>query len=696
VAAFDADWQALIAKGEGSNYRVARRGSTDNIAYAGGVGEPAQAAPPVNDGEFHHVVAITRAGVQTELWIDGALWEVGVAPNIGDNDDIPLMIGANPDTSPLRYWNGVIDDVGIWARALEPAEVALIYNNGDGAPIMSLLDQTAPPLTSVGLNFGADEADGTMTGTLAADAVAGAPDVAQANWNNLGLFEGSSGALTNLDGSVFLLTAETASGPSPTSMSVEWASNNTWASTGRGEENNLMTGGDLALMTGYLDTDAETTTTVSISGIPGTFAQAGYDVYVYALGGVAGRGGAYRVLDASTLAPLTDYIQAQSPASPTEQGPLDFSASDWGQGTYMVFEQLAANNIVVEATTVDPYGFGGPNRAPINAVQIVPSPLGPPTIANVAWVSFHPADDTPSDAAAAAGFTEAPDVLYTTALRNAGYKVDRIVTSSTPDVALLNTYDLVIISRSVASSHYQDAGGTAWNSVTAPTILLGGYPMRSSRAGQVTGTTLADTIGTVSLTANDPSHPVFAGIPLDANNTMLNPYANIVTFNDGTQDLLQVGISTTMDPPAGNGRVLAVIATEGDPALGGMIIGEWSAGATMANAAADTLGGRRLSFLTGSRESGITSEGSGIFDLTGAGTTMFLNAVAYMTTPSSEIVIDSWTLEGNTLTATWTGGGEAEIAESIEGPWTPTGNSTGTITVDITAAPGGFLRIAGN
>jgi hypothetical protein len=59
-------------------------------------------------------------------------------------------------------------------------------------------------------------------------------------------------------------------------------------------------------------------------------------------------------------------------------------------------------------------------------------------------------------------------------------------------------------------------------------------------------------------------------------------------------------------------------------------------------------------------------------------------------------VIDSWTLEGNSLTATWTGGGQAEIAESIEGPWTPTGNSTGTITVDITAAPGGFLRIAGN
>jgi hypothetical protein len=53
----------------------------------------------------------------------------------------------------------------------------------------------------------------------------------------------------------------------------------------------------------------------------------------------------------------------------------------------------------------------------------------------------------------------------------------------------------------------------------------------------------------------------------------------------------------------------------------------------MANTPASILGGHRLVFLSGTRERNITSEASGIFDLTADGTTMFLNAVNYMAVP---------------------------------------------------------------
>src|SRR5690606_27814476 len=75
--------------------------------------------------------------------------------------------------------------------------------------------------------------------------------------------------------------------------------------------------------------------------------------------------------------------------------------------------------------------------------------------ANIVWVSFHPDDDTPSQAAADAGFTQAPDAGYTQLLRSAGHTVTRVVTSSTPDVEYLETFDLIIISRSVGSGNYQ-------------------------------------------------------------------------------------------------------------------------------------------------------------------------------------------------------------------------------------------------
>jgi hypothetical protein len=292
----------------------------------------------------------------------------------------------------------------------------------------------------------------------------------------------------------------------------------------------------------------------------------------------------------------------------------------------------------------------------------------PPISANIAWVSFHAADNQPSTDAAAAGFTEAPDVGYTKLLRDNGHKVTRIVTSGTPNVAQLNTFDLVIISRSVPSGDYQDPPETlAWNGLKAPTIVMGGYVMRNSRLGYTTGGTIPDTIGPVKLSVKDIGHPIFAGVTLGAGNVTANPYADVVTWNE----LLQRGVSVNTDPLAGNATVLATIVTEGDPANGGMVIAEWQAGAKMANAAGDTLGGPRLVFLSGSREQGITSQAAGIYDLTSDGARLFLNAVQYMAkAPVAEIKFSGIALGADgKITLTWEGGGTLQAAESVTGPW---------------------------
>lgn len=247
--------------------------------------------------------------------------------------------------------------------------------------------------------------------------------------------------------------------------------------------------------------------------------------------------------------------------------------------------------------------------------------------ARIAWVSFHPADNTPSADAATAGFTAAPDVEYTRLLRAAGHDVTRVVTSGTPDVDFLDTFDLVIISRSVPSGDYQDPPETAlWHSITKPTMILGGYVLRASRLGYTIGDTMVDTTGTIRLTATDPAHPIFTGVDLDSANTMVNPYAHLVTFNS----ILQRGISVNMDPDVG-GTILATVGTDTDATFGGMIIAEFAAGTIMGNASGDVTAGRRLVFLTGSREQGITANGAGIFDLDPDGVRLFLNAVAYLT-----------------------------------------------------------------
>jgi hypothetical protein len=269
----------------------------------------------------------------------------------------------------------------------------------------------------------------------------------------------------------------------------------------------------------------------------------------------------------------------------------------------------------------------------------------PSQAANIIWLSFHPADGTPSANATTAGFTNAPDAAYTQLLRNAGHTVTRIVSieeahTNAALVAQLNAADLVILSRSLPSGHFQSDAETAfWNGITTPVMVLGAYIERGgtgggSRMGLMVGETIPDTDGPIRLMATDPTHPIFAGIALGTSNVMANTFATSGT--NGTiafTNRLQRGISVITGPTAGGGKVLATVS--GDPnANGGLVIGEWQPGGilstTNGTSPADVLGGRRLVFLTGTREQTITAEGAGIYDLTADGARMFLNAVNYL------------------------------------------------------------------
>ena len=140
VDAFDTEWQALISKGEGENYRVARRALTGTIAYAGGIGEGADDVPAIDDGQWHHFVAVsdaTGAEFGTALYIDGVRYGVNAALPVLAQSDFNLMIGENPGARG-REWEGEIDDIAIWNRVLTEAEVATLYNSGQGTPLSSL------------------------------------------------------------------------------------------------------------------------------------------------------------------------------------------------------------------------------------------------------------------------------------------------------------------------------------------------------------------------------------------------------------------------------------------------------------------------------------------------------------------------------------------------------------------------------
>jgi hypothetical protein len=144
VDAFDRSWQALIAKGEGTNWRVHRRGDTDNLTASMGVAEAAQGGPPVNDGEWHHFVAIADAASFMSLYIDGELAEESTAPPVLAANGQRMRIADNPGAVG-RVWEGELDDLAIWDRPLTEAEVAQLWNNGVGRPLRELFPVGEPP-----------------------------------------------------------------------------------------------------------------------------------------------------------------------------------------------------------------------------------------------------------------------------------------------------------------------------------------------------------------------------------------------------------------------------------------------------------------------------------------------------------------------------------------------------------------------
>ena len=146
VGAFDKSWQALLSKGENSNYRIARRGDGKAIGYAGGTGEGADDVGSVNDGQWHHFVAVsdaTGAAFGTALYIDGVLHGVNATKPVLTATTKRLFIGENPDALG-RQWNGSIDDLAIWNRVLTGGEVATLWNSGTGLPL-STLPSIKPP-----------------------------------------------------------------------------------------------------------------------------------------------------------------------------------------------------------------------------------------------------------------------------------------------------------------------------------------------------------------------------------------------------------------------------------------------------------------------------------------------------------------------------------------------------------------------
>jgi hypothetical protein len=136
VNRFDKRWQTIVAKGD-SAWRLQRAAQEGTVVFhctglnavKGFWPFGIEGRTRVNDGRWHHVAGVYDGAV-ISLYIDGALDNSSRASGMIQTNSFPVSIGANAEAGG-RNWNGLIDEVCVFACALNAGGVKALYSGQD-------------------------------------------------------------------------------------------------------------------------------------------------------------------------------------------------------------------------------------------------------------------------------------------------------------------------------------------------------------------------------------------------------------------------------------------------------------------------------------------------------------------------------------------------------------------------------------
>lgn len=126
--------QSLTEKWIGTPYPWAFRGPNPYISFNlyDGVNDPRVSSNPLryNDGVWHFALGIRDADAdKIILYVDGTLINQATDTTVGDISNIgSFPIGAR--TSISKFFNGIIDEVSIYGKALSSTQIQQIYAKG--------------------------------------------------------------------------------------------------------------------------------------------------------------------------------------------------------------------------------------------------------------------------------------------------------------------------------------------------------------------------------------------------------------------------------------------------------------------------------------------------------------------------------------------------------------------------------------
>ncbi len=115
---------------EGTFFLLQGNGNTNSLGVGGmnvlvkkgGANLSVSIGQALEANRWYHLAA-TYNGTTLSIYLNGELRDSREVPAPLDSTTLPLHIGSDYSTGTMKFLNGIMDEVGIWERALTPAEV---------------------------------------------------------------------------------------------------------------------------------------------------------------------------------------------------------------------------------------------------------------------------------------------------------------------------------------------------------------------------------------------------------------------------------------------------------------------------------------------------------------------------------------------------------------------------------------------
>jgi hypothetical protein len=181
-----------------------------DFAYNGG----ASSLSIVNDNNWHQVTVTCINGL-IQLYIDGLQngSAVQMSPNISGNNK---SIGSNIDNSGQNNFIGLIDDIGIWNRALTQEEITNLYNANQCITNITVTDTLVINVGQLSFN---DPVTWANNITIAPNPASSQINI---NFNNITNLNGGTLKIINSLGQEVATTPITTSGTNSTMQLATW------------------------------------------------------------------------------------------------------------------------------------------------------------------------------------------------------------------------------------------------------------------------------------------------------------------------------------------------------------------------------------------------------------------------------------------------------------------------------------------